>query len=340
MQKKYCISCDKTISFALKKINKINFKTLLVLDKKNNYLGTLSEGDIRRGILKFKELKTKINFLYNKKSIFLNKDVTRLKLQSIFDKTDIDLIPQIKKKKIVNIYFKKEKQHNVKKQNIDAVIMAGGFAKRLKPYSNIFPKPLMPFKNNSLIKNIILNFKSYGVKKFNVLTFYKSEEVKKYLNLIKNDAEIKIFKEKIPMGTIGGLSYFKKFKISDNFWVINCDTILNVDFNDIYKFHLKKKSELTIICSKRKMQFPYGNCLVDKRKKLININEKPVYNFLANTGCYIFSKKILKYVSNNKATDFNELLNKLIKNKFKIFAYNIEENQWRDFGQKSSIQIN
>ena len=218
--------------------------------------------------------------------------------------------------------------------------MAGGFAKRLKPYSNIFPKPLMPFKNNSLIKNIILNFKSYGIKKFHVLTFYRSQEIKKYLNMIKEDIEINILREKIPMGTVGGLCNLKKKGISEDFWVINCDTILNVNFNDIYKFHKKNKSDLTIVGSNKKLLFPYGHCLVNNKKKLLNIYEKPIYNLLVNTGCYIFNKKILKYLSNKKPMDFNVLLKKLKTKRSKIFVYNIKDNQWQDFGEKSSFQIN
>ncbi len=339
MQNKYFIANDKTINFALKKINKINFKTLLVLDKNNNYLGTLSEGDIRRGILKFKNIRIEIDLLYNKKSITLDKEISQSKLKNLFKSNDIDIIPLIKKKKVLDIFLKKEKI-NYEKNNIDVAIMAGGFAKRLKPYSDIFPKPLMPFKNNSLIKNIILNFKSYGIKKFNVLTFYKSQEIKKYLNIIKDDIEINIFREKIPMGTVGGLCHLKKNNISEDFWVINCDTILNVNYNDIYKFHKKNKSDLTIVGSKKKLLFPYGHCLINKKKKLLNIYEKPVYNLLVNTGCYIFNKKILKYLSNKKPTDFNELLKKLKLKRLKIFVYNIKDNQWQDFGEKSSFQIN
>lgn len=110
MQNKYFIVNNKTINFALKKINKINFKTLLVLDKNNNYLGTLSEGDIRRGILKFKNLRIEIDLLYNKKSITLDKEISQSKLKNLFKSNDIDIIPLIKKKRFWIFFLKKKKK--------------------------------------------------------------------------------------------------------------------------------------------------------------------------------------------------------------------------------------
>ena len=341
--KKYCLNENKTINFALKKININIHKTLFVLNNKNEYLGSLSEGDIRRGILKFNNLKVKIKKLFNKNSVYLKKKVKDNHINNLFNKHDVDMIPLIEKKKIIYIYFKdqfKTKKNN-KFKKLDVVIMAGGFAKRLKPLSDIFPKPLMPFKNQSLLRSIISNFKIYGSSKYFIMTHHKSNEIKEYIKSLNDNSQIQIVREKTPMGTIGGLGNLKKKELSNDFWVINCDTILDINLDEVYKFHTRKKALLTIVASKKNVNFPYGNCLVDQNSKLSNIVEKPNFKLLVNTGCYIFNKKILNIFSRRKnVMSFDNLVESILLKKLPIFVYKIDDSDWQDFGNLSSFKLN
>ena len=344
MLKNYLISDEKDINFALKKINFNKFKTLLVLNKNKDLVGTVSDGDIRRGILKFNNLKVKISKIYNKKFIQFNKNLDIKKKNEIFLKKNIDIIPYLKNNKIIKLFFNSNNQSysnlNIQKlKNLSSVIVAGGLGSRLEPYNKIFPKPLMPYKNNSLLKEIITRFENFGINDFIIVTNYKSDEIKKYIPTLKSKSKIKLIKEKKRLGTVGGLAYLKEKKISKNFFVINCDTILNVNFEKIYDFHLKKKSQLTIVASKKHIQVPFGSCVIDKNSKLNEISEKPKIQFLANTGCYIFNKKILKQIEKDKFLDFNDLVVKLIKKNINIFVYTVEDNKWSDFGTLPSFKL-
>ena len=340
----YLIEDKRDINFALKKINLNKFKTLLVTNKFKHLLGVVTEGDIRRGILKYSELKTKIEKIYNKKIIVFDNINDVQKKDKIFIKKDIDLIPYVEKKKVTKIYFNYKNPINKnintsKLRKLSSIIIAGGLGTRLSPFNKVFPKPLMPYKNNSLLLEIIKKFESFSISDFTLVTNHKSAEIKKYVSTIQSKSKIKIIKEKSKLGTVGGLSYLKKKKISDNFFVINCDTILNVDFKKIYEFHLKNKSQLTIVASNKHLKLPFGNCVVDNNLNLTGIIEKPTLEFLANTGCYVFSKKILEYIKKDKFLDFNDLAKILLKKKINICVYRIHHSKWSDFGTVESFKL-
>ena len=272
LQSNYLISNNKNINSALKKINKNKFKTLLVINKSKQLLGSISEGDIRRGILKYNDLTIKINKIYNKNAIVIQNQSDLKKKGGDFLKKDVDLIPHVKNKKINKIYFNLKNKNDInnfgKLKNISSVIIAGGLGTRLEPYNKIFPKPLMPYKNNSLLNEIIKKFEKYSIENFYILTNYKSNEIKKYASTINSKSKIIIVKEKIRSGTIGGLAYLKNKRMSDNFFVINCDTILNINFEKIYDFHIKKNSDLTVVSSKKYIKLPFGNCEINNNLKL------------------------------------------------------------------------
>ena len=213
----YLIEDKRDINFALKKINLNKFKTLLVTNKFKHLLGVITEGDIRRGILKYNDLKTKIEKIYNKKIVVFNNIKDVQKKDKIFIKRNIDLIPYIEKKKVTKIYFNYKNPINKnintsKLKKLSSVIIAGGLGTRLSPFNKVFPKPLMPYKNNSLLLEIIKRFKSFSISDFTLVTNHKSAEIKKYVSTIQSKSRIKIIKEKSKLGTVGGLSYLKKKK--------------------------------------------------------------------------------------------------------------------------------
>ena len=203
LQNNYFILNTKNINSALKKINKNKFKTLLVTNKSKQLLGSISEGDIRRGILKYNNLNIKINKIYNKNVIVFKKQSDLKKKDEIFFKKDVDLIPYVKNKKIYNIFFNLKNKSSAKNlsklKNLSSVIIAGGLGTRLEPFNKIFPKPLMPYKNNSLLNEIIKKFENYSIKDFYILTNYKSDEIKKYVSTIKSKSKISIIKEKLDL---------------------------------------------------------------------------------------------------------------------------------------------
>ena len=139
------------------------------------------------------------------------------------------------------------------------------------------------------------------------------------------------------MGTSGSLSLIKK-QINTDIFVINCDTILKVDFEEILNFHKIQKNYITVVASLKSIEVPYGVFQSKKNGDLIKIIEKPKKNYLVNTGFYIIKDKILKIMPTNKKIDFNELINLVKKKKLKIGIYPIEDKNWVDVGQWSEIK--
>jgi dTDP-glucose pyrophosphorylase len=341
MFKDYIISNNLTIDKVIKKFEDNFYKTLVVINKSKHYLGVISDGDLRRGILKLKTINAKVDTIINKKTISLTSQPTNKKINQLFQNQDIDLIPIINKKKVSQIIFKNKQTilNNSGLKKITCVIMAGGFGKRLLNFTKFFPKPLMPYKNRSLLESIINKFHNQGIKNFIVTTYFKSSQIRDFLKKLMLPVEIDTTLEKKPLGTIGSIKIIMKKKISDNFFVTNCDTILDINYNNIHKYHLKKKSMLTIVVTKKKIKFPYGQCSINKKKMLIDIKEKPSFDIMVNTGCYLLNKKVIKFIPSNKSTDINDLIKSLKKKKIKINTYEINEGNWSDFGQISSFNI-
>ena len=263
------------------------------------------------------------------------------KLQYLFIKKKLSIIPIIKKNnqfvKILtyeNLIIKKQKKI---KSNITfpIIIMAGGKGTRLKPFTNILPKPLMPIHDKTVIEKIISNFKEQGFKKFVITINYKSEILKAYFNELKLNVKIKIVEEKKPLGTVGILSSLKK--LNHNFILTNCDNIYNFEYSKILKSHLKNENDLTICTTQKKLKVPYGVCEI-KNSNITNIIEKPKYKFNINTGMYVINKKILKLIKKNKKLDMDEFLFILFKNKKKIGSFQIKDNQWSYIGQWNELK--
>ena len=207
----------------------------------------------------------------------------------------------------------------------------------MHPITKILPKPLIPLNEKPIISHIIESFTGSGIRNFIISINYKSEIIKAYFKENEDHLKINFLEEKSPLGTIGPLSLLKN-KMKDDFFVINCDTILKIDYSDLFRFHKKNKNFVTIVASAKEFKIPYGVCDIDKGGNLKKINEKPNYNFLVNSGIYLINPKILKYIPQNKKFDFNEFVKILINKKIKVGVYPIDDNLWVDVGKLSEYK--
>jgi len=342
---KNLVSLEATIADVLKLFSKYSSKTLIVTDEKNNLKGTISDGDIRKAILKKKKLNHKITNLYNKnpKYIFSEQYSDKIAKQ-IFLKFKIELIPIITKdKKILKIIFwnevfsEKRPVSQIKKK-LPAVIMAGGLGTRLEPFTNILPKPLLPVNDKPVIDHIIDHMIISGIKEIFISVNYKAKILKAYfLEKINLNCKINFIEENKPLGTAGSLSLLKNKKNQDYF-VTNCDSILNIDYSDLLEFHEKKKILFTIVACNKSYEFPYGNLSLTNKGTLNLITEKPNFNFLANAGAYLINSKLLKFIPKNRIYNFDEFIENLIRKNTDIYIYPINENDWKDVGQWSQFR--
>jgi dTDP-glucose pyrophosphorylase len=340
MINKYLITQEASISKAILKLNLSGEKCLIVIDKKKKLIGTLSDGDIRKKIIKGFSVKNKIKNIYNKNPIYLRRQsFSDSEAKKIFFSKKIDLLPVVDKNlKVVKIITKnilKEKNFFYPRvsKDLGLFILAGGKGVRMQPFTNVFPKPLLPLNNKTVLDQILDNFYIQGFKKAYVSINYKSEIIQSYFKENFTKIKIKFIKEKNFLGTAGSIKFIKnKCK---NFLVCNCDVITKFNLQNAYKFHKDNKNDITILSSSKKLQIPYGVSEIDEvSKKLINIIEKPTFNFFVNIGIYIIKNNIIKLIPDNQIPfDFPELIKTAHKKNKKVGTYSVNDDLWFDVGQ-------
>ena len=327
---KHFISPEHKIKFAIKKMstpNKNNY--CLVVGKQQNILGTITDGDIRRGLLKNYSLNEKVEKIYRKRPVVTKKTLSRNEIKDILNKKDITFLPLINKKnEILDIYDDK-KMDEVSSINYQMLIMAGGKGLRLRPLTNKIPKPLLLVNKKPIIEHIITIAKNQGIVDFYISINYLGHKIKKYLgNGSKLGVKITYLEEKKPLGTAGSINLIKKF--NRPIIVTNSDIISKVDFKEMISAHKKNKSHLTMVAKVFYEKDNYGRIVANGSivKKVI---EKLEQNLLINAGIYLIDPKIKKIIKNSKYLDMTDLINRALKEKLKINVFPIHE-KWLDYG--------
>ena len=343
--KKFFIDHNSKTIDTLKKINKLGGQSLIVVSNNKILRGILSSADIRKAIVNHNITNEKINKIYNRKPKYIFSDEIKKQTKKItYNVKKYNIIPIVdrKTKKIINVLdAEKLNLLNIKKKNkkldLSVVIMAGGKGTRLLPYTSVLPKPLLPINQKPTIKHIIDKFMMYSVKNFFVTLNYKSEILKTYLKDIGKINPVITIQEKKPLGTAGSLFLIKN-KIKNDFFLSNCDTIINENYGDIYKHHKIKKNDITIVAAAKKFKIPYG--VLKTKENSFQMLEKPKLQYYGNTGFYIISKKCLKFLKKKEYIDFNDFLLKCKKYNKKIGIFKIKEKSWIDVGQMKEYKDN
>ena len=321
---KVTISEESTLRRAIEMLNKIASQMLLVTDDEKKLLGTITDGDIRRAILKGISLDSPVKNIMNNNPKVIMVGYKFDEAKKMFLKYGIKRIPVIDEdKRVVDILYIEDfiKKEEVQKKENYVVMMAGGRGKRLDPLTRIIPKPLIPIGDKSMLEHIIDKFASQGFYKFILTLHYKKEMIKMYIKDLNLPYEINWVEEGFPMGTAGGLSLImEKFKIDKPAILTNCDVLLDLDFEKVLGFHKEKGASLTIIASYMSYKIPYG-ILKIKDGFLEKIEEKPSQDILINTGVYVMSPEVFEYIPKNEAIDMPQVIFDLIKSKRKVAVY-------------------
>lgn len=333
--KKVFIKPQNTILESLTKLQETSQKCLIVVDNQNRLKGTINDGDVRRALLRKAKLNYKIEKYYKRDCYFLNNSLLKeVNIEKIFREKKINLIPILDDdNKVIDYISEKITKRNFSNhinKRYEIVIMAGGLGTRLKPYTNILPKPLLPFENKTIIENVIDTFLNYGIKKFVISLNYKNILIKSFFKELNSNYKISFLEEKKPLGTAGVL--FKLRNSNKKFIVSNCDTIINLNYNNLIDFHEKTNSDLTVVVSPQINKIPYGVCKISDTQ-LQTITEKPEKNYLANAGLYVANNEIFRLINRNENISFVDLIKRAIKKNKKISVYPITSNVWIDLGQ-------
>jgi len=341
----YLIQKKESIKKALKLIDKGARKIIFVVDIKNTLYGALTDGDIRRWIIKTGGIKGKAEDICNKNPISFEKDYSIGKVKEILLSEKIEAIPVVdKERKIIKILFWddifKEEKKEFTQIDLPVVIMAGGKGTRLDPFTRILPKPLIPIDNKTIIEVIMDEYAKFGIKKFYISINYKGKIIKAYFEEQNSDYNFEFIEEVKPLGTAGALKLLEK-KVNTPFFVSNCDIIVKEDYSRIYDFHKENDFIVTLVGSMQHYMIPYGVCEIGNGGTLKKINEKPKYDFLANTGMYLLNPEVFRFIPKSKFYNITDLISTLKKNNYKLGVYPVSEKSWLDIGQwekyKSSL---
>ena len=330
------ISPDFNLLESLKKMDKINRK-LLIVEKNNLFIGLLSIGDIQRAIIKNINLETKITDILRKNIKIANIDDSLDKIKKMMFKYRMELCPVVNhSSKIINIYywedfFKDKKIKYANKINLPVVVMAGGLGTRLRPLTNVIPKPLIPIKDTTIIEEIFEKFSNYNCNNFFLSLNYKFDLIKFYIENQKLPYKIEYIKENKPLGTAGSLSLLKD-KINETFFITNCDCLIDQDYFEILDYHRKNKNEMTIVSSLKHLSIPYGTINTKKNGELDTLSEKPNLTFQINSGMYILEAHLINEIPENKFFHITDLVENILRKNGRIGVFPISEQSWLDIG--------
>jgi len=334
--KELLIDEEATMIEAMQQLDKAAKKVLFVA-KNNFFVATITDGDIRRWILRKGNFEAKVKDIANYDPKYLLEE-EKFKSKEYMNKHSVEALPIIdKENNVVSVIFWNEEVGVKKDINVPVVIMAGGLGTRLYPYTKILPKPLIPIGEIPIVEHIINNFNQHGSDQFYLVVNHKKNMIKAYFNEIEKNYSLKYIDEERPLGTGGGLSLLKG-KIDTTFILSNCDILIEEDYDKIYNLHMKEKNLITMVCSLKNIKIPYGVVEIGNNGEIESMKEKPVLNFFTNTGIYIVEPKVIEDIEDDKSIGFPEIIEGYIKSKMKVGVYPISENSWMDMGQLDEME--
>jgi dTDP-glucose pyrophosphorylase len=327
---------DSTIKEALQVIDKGAMRIAIVLDDDEKVIGTLSDGDIRRGLLHGLSLESSIENLYFKEPTLANvNDSKELIIQKAVRK-QIYQIPIVDDEgRLVKIEeISKLLKTNAKNNRV--VLMAGGLGTRLRPLTESTPKPLLKVGNKPILETIIENFAKYGFVNITISVNYKADMIKEYFGDGSGlGVNIDYIKETKRLGTAGALSLIKE-RPQEPFFVMNADLLTNVNFEHLLDFHMMEHAVATMCVREFDYQVPYG-VIEMEGSKIVSIKEKPVHKFFVNAGIYTLSPQVFEYIPKDEFYDMPTLFDDIIKDELKSISFPIHE-YWLDIGRMSDFE--
>lgn len=315
-----------------------NARGIAFVCENNKLLAAVTDGDIRRYILRNGDLDAPVREIANYNPVYLTEEDTE-DANLYMRKHSITALPVINNEhKIITIHFLYHHK-SVRNININApvVIMAGGKGTRLYPYTQILPKPLIPIGDKTITEIIMDHFEEYGCRHFDMIVNYKKNLIKSYF--IDNDTkrDINFIEEPDYYGTGGGLKLLEGM-YSDSFFVTNCDIIIEEDYSKIYDYHKEQKNIITLVCASKNIELPYGTIELNDDGQVIKLVEKPNFSFLTNTGFYILEPGFLEKIPKNTFIHITDVIQSCIDQGERVGVYPVSSHAWMDMGQMDELQ--
>ena len=331
----YCIQKDLTVRDAMKVIDRVYPKIVFVVES-GKLLGSLTDGDIRRFLLKGGKLTDMALDAGNKNPLTAANAQSAAALYHQRNYVAIPIVDALGQ--LTDVYLgARSAGKKLAKLDVPVVINAGGKGTRLEPYTKILPKPLIPVGEMPIIEHIMHHFMDYGCPEFHVIVNYKKELMKAYFVGCDRQYDISWYDEEKPLGTGGGLCYLKG-KIQETFFFTNCDNLLLSNYESMLNFHRENKNVITMICAYKNLTIPYGVVEMGVDGTIERMQEKPELTYLTNTGIYIVEPEVLMDMEENVSIGFPDIMKKQMAKGKKVAVYPVSENEWLDMGQLEELE--
>jgi dTDP-glucose pyrophosphorylase len=340
--KSLSIEAPATLLEALRQMDREDRKLLLVVEN-GEYRGILSAGDVQRAIIANKPVETAVRAVMrdNIRVAHFGDDFEAVKAMML--QFRMEFIPVLNDSgDLVDVYFWEDvfKERVPVKTTIDlpVVIMAGGKGTRLKPFSNILPKPLFPLGDKTILEVILDKFKEVGCSRFMLSVGYKHEFIRTYFEQVEDASyDLEYFKEDKPLGTAGSL-HLVQDKIRETFFVSNCDIVIDTDYSEILDYHREQKNEITLVAALKHFKIPYGTLETAEGGQLTGLQEKPELTYLINTGLYLLEPHLLGEIPENTFYHITHLIEAIRKRSGRVGVYPVSEKSWCDIGEWNEYQ--
>ena len=331
------INHSSSLLTALKQMDAQRVKMLFVFNDEH-FVSILTIGDIQRAIVKNIVLDSPISAIVDRNKKFAHTgepmDIIREKMLRL----RAECMPVLDEEgELVDVIFWKElfesdESQSRAKINLPVVIMAGGKGTRLKPITNVIPKPLVPIGDKTILETILDQFEEIGCTKFYMSVNYKADMLKYYLGQLDHKYDIEFFQEEKPLGTIGSVSLLKG-RITTPFFVSNCDSINEQDYRDVYDYHVSNHNDLTIVTMVKTLKIPYGVIETGEDGLMVSLSEKPELTYQVNTGVYILNPGCIDEIPTGEFFHITQLMEKIRAKGGRVGCFPVSEHSWKDMGE-------
>lgn len=331
------IESGQSVMSALKQMDAMRTKLLFVFNS-SKFQGILTIGDIQRSIIRGVHLDSKISAILESDKIYASPmdDIEDIKV--LMKSKRIECMPVVdRESNLIDVLFwddlfKISSLEERAKIELPVVIMAGGKGTRLKPITNVIPKPLVPIGDKTILEVIMDQFESIGCHKFYMSVNYKADMMKYYLSQLDHHYDIEFFMEDKPLGTIGSVSLLKG-KITTPFFVSNCDSINEQDYRDVYDYHVSNHNNLTIVTMVKSFKIPYGVIETGEDGLMVALSEKPELTYQVNTGVYILNPSCIDEIPEGEFFHITHLMEKIKAHGGRVGCFPVSEQSWHDMGE-------
>ncbi len=328
---------------AMAKID-LNARGILFIEDESGILqGCISDGDIRRWILKAGDLGVPVSDVMNIAPKYLFAEERR-RAWSLMEREAITALPILDRRRhIIDIELLSEGDKNQNKKSkknlsmVPVVVMAGGEGTRLYPYTKILPKPLIPIGDIPIVERILDCYVEYGITKFYMTVNYKKGMIKSYFTDMAPSYHIEYVEEPKPLGTSGSIRLIED-KFNSPFFVTNCDALIKADYGDIYDYHIASENAITMVSALKNITIPYGIIHSGGNGEIQSMDEKPKLSYFINTGMYVINPEIIELIPDDTMFHMTHLVDAAMKRGNKVGMYPISEDSFLDMGELSGMK--